>query len=31
MGILFELLAAVFTAAVDWSFFRSVRNNKKRT
>ena len=30
MDILIELLAAIFTAAVDWSFFRSVRN-KKRT
>lgn len=30
MGILLELLVSVFTAAVDWSFFRAVRKNKKR-
>lgn len=31
MGALIEILVSVFTAAADWSFFRSARNNKKRT
>lgn len=30
MGALIEILVSVFTAAVDRSFFRAVRN-KKRT
>lgn len=28
MEILLELLTGIFTAAVDWSFFGSVRNKK---
>ena len=31
MEILLKLLIYAFTAAVDWSFFKAVRNNKKRT
>ena len=30
MEILLELLIYIFTAAVDWSFFKAVRKNKKR-